>query len=177
MVEYAFPHDGLYKVSHMIVPTQKWIENYKKTFNEDPSVEFKHIYVYDNGNLYKYKFECYTKVDFNELFEVNPISGVALLNSEVYTFSICQLEECFINKYKEFLNKLCPKSNCNSAEEIKVRDLIWMGIHTIKYYINLGRYFDAQRILEKLESCNGVCSNLGFNKALGKSGCGCNKSS
>ena len=49
-----------------------------------------------------------------------------------------------------------------------------MGINVIKYMVQFNMLAEAQRILEMLEGCNGICSGNSSNTNK-SSGCGCSK--
>ena len=48
-----------------------------------------------------------------------------------------------------------------------------MGLNIIKYLIELEQYYEAQRYLEILENCGGICSSFDDNKKQKGGGCGC----
>lgn len=55
------------------------------------------------------------------------------------------------------------------------RDIIWMAINVIKYLIELGQYYEAQRVLEDITQCGGICKDVMVDKnTIGGGGCGCN---
>ena len=48
-----------------------------------------------------------------------------------------------------------------------------MAINVIKYLIDLTQYYEAQKILENVTQCNGICNTNTMNVSSG-GGCGCN---
>jgi len=48
--------------------------------------------------------------------------------------------------------------------------MVWMAINVIKYLVEFNQFAEAQRLIERLSSCNGLC---GSNKSSRKGGCGC----
>lgn len=88
-------------------------------------------------------------------------------------FSTCHLQKCFISACEEIFNAR-GSIECNtiniSKEQIYRRDLIWSAINTIKYLVEMKQYNEAQRILDKIQGCNGLCKEEGVTK---NGGCGC----
>lgn len=113
-------------------------------------------------------------VEIDELSERNA-EGTTIFEEVKNTFSICHLKECFNRICKDLLNKLC--GTCNGATEyatdIYNRDIIWMALNVIKYCLELGQYYEAQRILEQVSSCGEICSQYDRQPLKAKS-CGCN---
>jgi len=73
------------------------------------------------------------------------------------------------------LSKLCSE-RCDAAtkyaQDIFNRDLVWMTINVIKYSIEIGQYYEAQRFLENLIGCGNICAEYISDNKKG-SGCGC----
>ena len=47
-----------------------------------------------------------------------------------------------------------------------------MTINVIKYYVELGQLMEAQRLLEELIKCGGICNDT---QSPGKKSCGCSR--
>lgn len=162
---FQFKQDGLFKIVHVILPTLT-------EFNQlDNSVRK----LYDNEIIYLYnKEQIYKKVLGGDL-QLVPIEEIVesenlkqLYKDTQYTFCTCYLQKCFYEYAQQFLNKL----NTCDKEDIKNRDIIFMSLHVIKYLIDLGRYFEAQELMQKLHKCSGLCKqakNVNFNT----NSCGC----
>lgn len=102
--------------------------------------------------------------------------------SEDY-FSYCNLYKCFINKATQLLDsyKGCSKNGtgiCSSnlkcksnidQYSIQIRDYIWMVLNAIKYAIECKDYLTANRLLNCINTCSGICNN----GTATKSDCGC----
>ena len=156
-----FPKDGLYKIIHLIIPTQKWLDEYNLEFPE-------FVYIFDSGNIYKILKGQKIEVDIQEILNLNAKSTVYF--DSQYTFCTCRLQECFYKFCREYFAKLC--SNKCIKENISERDILWMGINTIKYLLDLGKYYEAQGVLESLTGCAGLCKQTINVKGNGY-GCGC----
>lgn len=89
-------------------------------------------------------------------------------------FSTCRLRKCFIELCKKIIdqglfNNRCGKSNVDK-DLIYQRDLVWSVFNTIEYLIEFGKYIEAQRLIERVNVCPGICH--GIEKSKG-GGCGC----
>ena len=63
----------------------------------------------------------------------------------------------------------CNKSNVDS-ELIYKRDLIWSALNVIQYMAEMDQMCEAQRLLEEITACNGLCP-----QDQTSSGCGCGR--
>jgi hypothetical protein len=45
-------------------------------------------------------------------------------------------------------------------ELIYKRDLLWSALNVIKYMIEIDQYEEAERLLERIMGCNGLCNNV-----------------
>lgn len=169
-----FGTDGLYEVQHLILPTIEYVEKY---INQGLATLFPNgiYYTYD-GKVYKYGSQ--EEVDMELLVEINT-TGTTIIKETKNTFSLCHLQDCFYNLCKKLLNNLCGcNKDCDKAntysQDIFNRDLIWMAINTIRYAIESGQYFEAQRLLESVSGCGNICAQFNTDSNLNTSGCGCN---
>lgn len=160
--EMKFPTDGLYKITHIILPKRSWVEECKKQFLYLPEI----IYIYEDDNIVKLKDGSADEiVELNLLVDIN---SETLCKDTQYTFCTCRLQECYYDFCRDYFAKLCN----NKCLDIKNRDILWIGIHTIKYLLELGRLHEAQGVLETLTGCSGVCKQNVKLKSTAN-GCGC----
>lgn len=172
---FTFPKDGLFKIVHAIIPTKAWYNEFGGT------VSHNMYYYYRNpdqkeGKFYKQVNGKIEEVTIQEVISVDWNSGsdstkCTIYKGVQYTFNICNTEQCLYSFSQDFLNKMCS-SNCDSNVDVRNRDLVFMAVHILKYLIDLGRYFEAQELVEKLHSCTGVCKQIN-NKISNSGGCGC----
>lgn len=153
-----FPKDGLFRIVHLLVPTRQWVEQ----ANILPK------YMYEEGKFYKYVETSWEEVDLKEIIYVNHEN---IIKSDKHTFCLCRLQNCYYNFAKDFFKKLC--SDKCSLEQNKNRDILYIGVNSIKYLLELGRYYEAQGILEQLTGCTGLCQEAINNKNYSTYGCGC----
>jgi hypothetical protein len=89
--------------------------------------------------------------------------------------SICFLNRCYIDLAQQIFRaagfNACDKKNQIDPDLIFRRDLVWMTINVIKYMTDLGQLAEAQRIIERIAGCNGLCRDQ-FNK-MPDHECGC----
>ena len=163
--------DGLYEVSHIILPTRKFIES--AIPNDNLISSYSHIYFYDE-DLGKYLVfntvtKEYSETTLNTILEINPTEDNTIIRADKKTFCMCNLEKCLYNNLKTSLKQNWGK--CNSNKQIKFnQDLLWMTIPVIKYLIEFNQYYEAQRVLETITDCTGVCNNYTKNSNYD---CGC----
>lgn len=121
-------------------------------------------YYTDGKTFYKENSE----VELQEL-----IDSSNLLKDYQGFFSTCKLRKCFISLCKSILDgsaldtKRCFNKSKDS-ELIYKRDLVWSVYNIVQYMLDFGQYMEAQRLLERVNGCNGICSEV-----TSSSSCGC----
>lgn len=171
--------DGLKRVDHIIIPTQEWL-NY--VLERDVTA----LDAYTNGiyfigaedKFYKYSLGQFTEVPIEEILEINQ-ENTTLIKTSLHTFELCHLEECFFKLCMYLLENMPCTDPCFNdkmkgfAGEILNRDIIWMALNAIKYCIEQQQFFRAQKILERVETCWGICRDLDNVNSTQYKGCGC----
>lgn len=156
--EVVFPTiaDGYYVIYKIIIPTDKDLP-----------------YYYENGKFYQnvdFSINAVTEISLQALIEMNPkITGIRIEYYEY--FSVCNLKKCYIQICKEILEQ--KTSICNPILDnslVYKRDLLWAALSVIEYMAELGQYEEAQRLLEEITECNGLCPPVKESKS--KCGCG-----
>lgn len=184
--EMEMPIDGLYEVTHIVLPTDAWLD-YVLERNATALTAYNSIYYYDTKSevFMKYVDEESVEVTIEEVLEVNAIppstvteKTTTIIRGDKNTFCICYINECFYRLCKNLLGDL-PGRCKNRLDDVKSliynRDIIWMAINIIKYLIELGQYYEAQRVLEDVTQCGGICRDVMIDKnTIGGGGCGCN---
>ena len=145
--------DGFYTLVTLKVPKDPQSEYYYQ--NED---------FYHNG----------TKIELQELIELNPnVSGIETIY-DCY-FQDCKLRKCFIDICYQIFDIQNPYNCINSKLDpnlIYKRDLIWSALNVIKYMSEMDQYEEAERLLERIVGCNGLCNNQ-CHGSHNNSNCGC----
>lgn len=180
--DFEFPIDSLYEIVHIILPTRDYVDKY---YAQIKDVFPNGVYFVEDDKVYKFleykagTLPVYTVEDvtMQELLEINT-AQTTIIKETKNTFSMCQLKDCYNSLVKKLLDALCGLQKCSApsaySQDIFNRDLIWMTINIIRYSIEQGQYYEAQRYLEKIQTCGGVCSQPVSN-SKSSSGCGCNR--
>lgn len=127
-------------------------------------------YYYRDGKFY----HTYKEVELETLLEMNPQVSNLDVTYEYY-FQTCRLKKCFINICYQIFDQVAS-INCNKSSLDKnlvyKRDLIWSALNVIKYMTEVDQFEEAERLLERIMGCNGLCDNQ-CNDGHKSSGCGC----
>ena len=179
---FILTKDGLYLISHIILPNRTWLDYMLATYPADLTA-YNLIYYYNVSlnKFYKYAAGVHTEVLLSEIIAANYTwsGNVAeqtstIIRSDKNTFIMYYLNECFAKITKELLLSL-PNLSCTDKstynQRIFNRDLLWMTINVIKYNIELLQLYEAQRILESVTLCSDICSGSTTNYF---NTCGCN---
>ena len=180
--EFTFSKDGLYKVSHIILPNQIWLAY---VLERDPQAlnEYSHIYYYNTtlDKFFIYSQGTSTQVTIAEILDAEYVDKVlvtdlvtTVIRLDKNTFIMYFLNECFNKLCKDLLLSLPQNCNINSQvykQGMFNRDLLWMGINVIKYCLEQSQLYEAQRYLEEISKCDVLCNNSLNNSTYG---CGCN---
>lgn len=129
-------------------------------------------YFYKDGKFYKKETGIKDiEVSVEEIIESNPdVTGIKVDN--YCYFSLCNLRKCFIKICQDILKQkvsICSSNNVDHSLTYK-RDLLWSALNVIQYMVDMGQMDEAQRLLDELSGCNGLCppSETSCN-------CGCRK--
>lgn len=168
--DYLCRKDGLFELHHLILPTKKFIDNLYKW--PDLIDMYSVIYYYNEDDCLFYKYNHNKNdesVSINLILEVNDSESSVLRSCQI-AFNICYLEKCIYNISKQTIQNYWGKCIKNPKFSDSNRDLIWMGIYVIKYLIELEQFNEAQRILETITDCGGLCYSMSNNY---NNECGC----
>lgn len=150
---FDFGLDGFYTLVTLKVPKDTLQEYY---FNNDTFYHRNQI------------------IELQTLIELNPqVTGVETTYD--YYFQTCRLKKCFINICYQILDAQTPINCANSRIDsnlIYKRDLIWSALNVIRFLTETDQYEEAERLLERIMGCNGLCANQCYD-SNNKSNCGC----
>lgn len=177
--EITLKKDGLKRVEHIIIPTYEWFL-YVRDMNESSFDDYPNgVYFIGEGDkFYKYHYGIITEVPLQEILEINQ-EDTTLIKTSLHTFELCHLEECFFKLCMYLLENMPCIDPCFNdkakgfAGEILNRDIIWMALNAIKYCIEQQQFYRAQKILERVETCWGICRDLDNINSTQYKGCGC----
>ena len=148
--------DGYISFCHIVLPNLNF-------FNSHPG-QFTY-YADETGKIYNQSGE----VDIQLILEVNDSTLIRHMHN---FFSVFHLRKCYISLCQKIFNAhafdRCFKNNVDS-QLIYKRDLVWAALNVIQYMIDFNQLAEAQRLLERINGCNGLCSS----EDTGDKGCGC----
>lgn len=196
--------DGFFNITHLILPTVDWY--YKETQKEFNNLyKYKTIYLSDGKNIYIVNNKELTKIDPLQFITKNEFKNTTIIKNQEGVFLFCFLKKCYIDLCKQILNQLqtdkdnnnknkigqCENTDGDLKNLIFKRDFVWATINIIKLLIKDCNFIEAQKILEMIQNCNGICyhnenefsqdtleTNYIENQSSGiiyNTGCGCGK--
>lgn len=168
--------DGWFKVQHIVLPSKGWFQRELAKGNLSILGMYQGVYYADGFKIYKYYDGVSTTVPLQEVVERNTENTTISRCVQDYV-SICFLVKCYINLCKQIFNNQafdkCWNKNKIDCQLTFKRDMVWMAINVIKYLVEFNQYAEAQRLIERLSSCNGLCGDSAPSPKKG--GCGCGK--
>lgn len=185
MFKIPIKFDGVFNVVHIVLPTKQW---FMDTFNNNPGFleVYDVIYYVDGTSMYKAVKErnegslndwTFIQVDIDELIERNTEGSTISRVCETYV-SVCYLTYCYISLCKRIFDgdgfSRCSTRDKTDRELSYKRDLVWMTLNVIRYMVEFGDLQEAQRLIETIGGCNGLCECWyeHYNKSA-NCGCGC----
>lgn len=176
--EFLVSKDGLYKVTHIIIPTQVWL-TYVLDRDAFALEEYHSIFYYGTttNKFYTYTEGVSIEVTLDDILTSQYIEDTqvtTIIRGDKNTFIMYALNNCFDKICKNILVGLPKSCSTNSPEykqKIFNRDLLWMGINVIKYSLELSQLYEAQRYLEELTRCSVLCDSSHLTSSYN---CGCN---
>lgn len=190
LINIPVKFDGWFVINYIVLPTKDWVYRWDAYWSVP---EFKDgLYFVDGQSLKKIVNGVEESAELSEI-----ISNGYGTNTEGTTihrlcnsyFSVCFLSQCYTDLAKRIFEargfSRCDTSDKIDSELIYRKDLAWMTLNVIQYMVSgeLHGYYgcetitsddaaleEAQRIIERVSGCNGICR--GTSKAKSK-GCGC----
>lgn len=169
--------DGWFSINHIVIPTKEWFySNYDGEKTTGVAALYDTVYYSDGSYIYKYFNGVISTTDVIELVERNP-EGTTISKIDKNYVSICFLKKCYISLCQQIFNSRgfneCWNKGTIDSQLIFKRDLAWMAINVIKYMVQSNQLAEAERIIEQIGGCNGICKNE-F-KRWADHDCGCSK--
>lgn len=176
--EIPIEFDGWFTVNYVVLPTKEWVSRMIDLSSQANFLGvYDWVYYIDNSQVFKYNpatSVTLSVTDIQEILEINPEVTTISRTSSDYV-SICFLQKCYVNLCKQIFEERgfsqCWNKNGIDSELIYKRDLVWMALNVIKYMVECSQLYEAERIIELLHSCNGVCGDKKVRSNV--SGCGC----
>lgn len=167
-IEIPTNFDGYFKLCYIVLPTKQFVDTLD-------NLEDLTWYYSDGIKLYKKSSNTIEQeIQLQEILNIN-IYNTTISKFEDTLMSICNLKKCFIIQCTKILESKiftkCAYKNKVDENLIFNRDLLWMFINTISYLVEFGQFLEAQRLLELIQSCNGICKSN--HRESNSNGCGC----
>lgn len=171
MNRFFIKTDGRYIILHAVVPTKGWLDKQ----SEEDLKKFKTIIIYNNGELFLNSNGQLIQVELDILEDESlEESSIQVMKKDV--FVLFNLWQCYLNYCKKLFEGECSKdTKCTDCKDelTENRNLLWIFLNAIQYYMKLGEPAKAQELLENISAgCNTLCSNEMFSKEYN---CGCGK--
>ena len=150
-IKFTIGQDGYYTLCKLKVPLDKSMP-----------------YYYKDGKFY---YRGIREVSLYELLSVNPEESQVQI-TYYYYFQLCKLRKCYVDIASRIINdRASIKCNSNGVnkEDIYKRDLLLSAINVITYLAEMEQFEEAERLLERVTGCNGLCDSYEFKTC----GCGC----
>lgn len=166
--------DSWYTVYYIVLPTKNWVYQ-----NQVIADLFSLVFYIENNKIYQYSKQGVDEelLDYSELIHyadlIDVKHNISIASQDF--MSICFLQKCYVNLCQQiFKDKNFVRCSNKVDHNLSyTRDLVWMALNVIKYMVEMNQLFEAQRILEIIYSCNGICKN--GNSKFYESNCGCSK--
>ena len=160
------PKDGYYTLTYLVIPKEEYV-NKLLELDENLISLFTDIFYYKDNSIFNKKEQ--QEVDINTFIERN-LEGTNVLRYSKDFCSVFFLQKCYYNLCMKLLkNNDCTTCNYESTDLSYYRDIMFMGLQTVRYLSLKGRFMEAQNIVERFQSCSNICNNT-YNE-----NCRCNK--
>lgn len=168
--------DGWFTVLHIVLPTKEWFDRESTKETGSALSLYEVIYYCNNNKIYKYLNGTISEVPIAEIVERNEVGTTISKICKNYV-SICFLKKCYISLCQQILNERCfsecPEDMNTDSELVFKRDYVWMALNVVKYLVQFEQLAEAERVLELIGGCNGLCKSE-FRR-LPSHRCGCGK--
>lgn len=145
-VKLPIPYDGWYTIYHVIVPTAEW---YRKHENEGLDKDYDRIILSDGKKIYTVDNHTLKETDILDLLRIKTDrTTVQIYQKDI--FSDCLLRQCYIRISMPLLNDY-------DEYQSYLSDFLWCSIEALKILIKRHKTDTAQKLIEELLSCKGVC--------------------
>lgn len=168
--------DGWFSVCHIVVPSKEWFDRESEKQAGSAINLYDVVYYSDGSYLFKYVDGHSYAATLEELTDSNPEGTTISITHKNYV-SICFLKKCYLSLCQQIFDSRgfskCWNRNRVDGDLIFRRDLVWMAINVIKYRVEFNQLAEAQRVIEQIGGCNGLCKSE-FRQTPNH-GCGCSK--
>lgn len=168
--------DGWFNVCRVVLPSKEWFERELNKETGSAIQSYDIVYYSDGKGLYKYVDGSSQDATLKEII-IRGTEGTTISRVFKKYVSICFLKKCYLSLCQQIFNSR-GFSKCWNRSQIESdlvfrRDLVWMAINVIKYRVEFNQLAEAQRVIEQIGGCNGLCKSE-F-RQTSNHGCGCTK--
>jgi hypothetical protein len=166
---FLFSTDGYYSIYQFAIPKESIkisvgaAAPYTYYVKPDLTVWLDYNNISSQVDLYSTLISCNTNWNLN---------NIVMLRSNMV--SKCFLENCFnavlevFSKY--YTDPLCIRNSTELKQIRDKRDLLYAVTNTIQYYVELGQYYQAAKLIYDISYCN-ICKD--YLTTTSSVGCGC----
>lgn len=160
------PKDGYYTLTYLVFPKKEWVDKLL-SLDSNLGTLFTNIFYTKDNLIFSEKEQ--QEVDVYTFIERN-LEGTNVLRYSKDFCSVFFLQKCYYNLCMKLLkNNDCTTCNYDGSDLSYYRDIIFMGLQTIRYLSLKGKFMEAQNIVERFQSCSNICNDT-YNED-----CRCNK--
>ena len=168
--------DGWFNVCRVVLPSKEWFERELNKETGSAIQSYDIVYYSDGKCLYKYIDGNSQEATIREI-TIRNTEGTTISRVSKNYVSICFLKKCYLSLCQQIFNSR-GFSKCWNRSQIESdlvfrRDLVWTAINVIKYRVEFNQLKEAQRVIEQIGGCNGLCKSE-F-RQTSNHGCGCAK--
>lgn len=167
--------DGWFTALHIVIPNVTWFDTEKAKVSGSALDLYTTVYYSDGIAIYKYINGESTVASLEELVERNTDGTTISKVCENY-LSICFLNKCYLSLCQQLLNNrgfsICANKNDVDSDTYTRWAYVKMALDVIKYMVELGQLAEAERIIEQISGCNGLCKTEFKRMPTNKCGCG-----
>lgn len=175
-IDIPIGFDGQFSLVHLVIPNIEWFNKELEKTEGSALGLYDIVYFSDGIDIYKYINGKTSQVTIDDILEINTVNTTISRISRDFV-SICFLKKCYINLCQQIFNdrgiSKCWNKNKVNSELIYKRDLVWMAINVVKYLTQCEQLAEAERVIETIQGCNGLC--VSTNLTNNTNGCGCSK--
>ena len=146
--------DGMYIYQKLILPTE--------SHDGEDSCYYEDGKIYWNGDVVEFEDVWCSKSDILNVFWFDDVF-----------FSIFNLVKCFIITETNRLNSIFENGcriQCTNNPYAANADFLASALFVLRYLIKQNKYLEAQSLLNRLQTCSGLCKDV--RKSLKECGCG-----
>ena len=175
-IDIPIGFDGQFSLVHLVIPNIEWFNKELEKTEGSALGLYNIVYFSDGIDIYKYINGETSQVTIDDILEINTVNTTISRISRDFV-SICFLKKCYINLCQQIFNdrgiSKCWNKNKVNSELIYKRDLVWMAINVVKYLTQCEQLAEAERVIETIQGCNGLCVSTNLTNST--NGCGCSK--